>query len=77
VAAGIRKINVGTALNVALTGQVRGVLGDDARLTDPRRYLAQGRDAVADLVAATCHGVLGDAATGHAPEARAGAATPA
>ncbi|HEY0188129.1 MAG TPA: class II fructose-bisphosphate aldolase [Cellulomonas sp.] len=54
VSAGIRKINVGTALNVALTARVRGVLGGDARLTDPRGYLAEGRDAVAELVAQTC-----------------------
>jgi fructose-bisphosphate aldolase class II len=87
VAAGIRKINIGTALNVALTAQVRGAL-DDARLTDPRRYLAQGRDAVADLVAQTCAAVLGDevpdaidapGAPGavQAGAVQAGAATPA
>jgi fructose-bisphosphate aldolase class II len=88
VAAGIRKINIGTALNVALTAQVRGAL-DDARLTDPRRYLAQGRDAVADLVAQTCGEVLGaaipdgsvpdDSVPGDAvpQQARAGATTPA
>lgn len=58
VAAGIRKINIGTALNVALTAQVRTALGDDGRLTDPRRYLAPARDAVAALVAATCTAVL-------------------
>ena len=58
VRAGIRKVNVGTALNVALTEQVRRVLRDDERVTDPRRYLAAGRDAVADAVAATCAVVL-------------------
>jgi len=46
VRAGIRKVNVGTALNVAFTGAVRDALVDDA-LTDPRRYLAPARDAVA------------------------------
>ena len=50
VRAGIRKVNVGTALNVAFTGAVRGALADDS-LTDPRRYLAPARDAVAVSVA--------------------------
>ncbi len=59
VAAGIRKINIGTALNVALTEQVRSALGGDGRLTDPRTYLSRGRDAVAELVAATAREVLG------------------
>ncbi|WP_028045395.1 class II fructose-bisphosphate aldolase [Cellulomonas sp. URHE0023] len=54
VRAGIRKINVGTALNAALTAQVRLTLAADARLTDPRRYLAPAREAVADVVAASC-----------------------
>lgn len=49
VGAGIRKINVGTALNVAFTGAVREALGDDG-LTDPRKYLAPARDAVAASV---------------------------
>lgn len=59
VAAGIRKVNVGTALNVALTDQVRMTLGGNAALTDPRTYLARGREAVAQLVAATCQGLAG------------------
>ncbi len=50
VRAGIRKVNVGTALNVAFTGAVREALVDEA-LTDPRRYLAPARDAVAAAVA--------------------------
>jgi fructose-bisphosphate aldolase class II len=54
VRAGIRKINIGTALNVALTAQVRKALLADDGLTDPRRYLAPARDAIADTVAATC-----------------------
>jgi fructose-bisphosphate aldolase class II len=49
--AGIRKINIGTALNTALTGEVRAVLTADERVSDPRRYLAPGRDAVAAEVA--------------------------
>lgn len=46
VAAGMTKINVGTALNLAFTGAVREVLGGTDRV-DPRPYLAAGRDAIA------------------------------
>jgi fructose-bisphosphate aldolase class II len=49
-AAGIRKINVGTALNVAFTSEVREALLADPAVTDPRKYLTQARDAVADVV---------------------------
>jgi fructose-bisphosphate aldolase class II len=51
VRAGLRKINIGTALNVAFTGAVRAVLTADGRLVDPRRYLAPARDAMAGTVA--------------------------
>lgn len=54
VRAGIRKINIGTALNVALTAQVRRALAADDGLTDPRRYLGPAREAIAATVAATC-----------------------
>jgi fructose-bisphosphate aldolase class II len=47
--AGIRKINVGTALNVAFTGAVREALNEED-LTDPRRYLGPARTATAELV---------------------------
>jgi fructose-bisphosphate aldolase class II len=50
VAAGITKVNVGTALNVALTAAVRGGLDADATLTDPRVYLAPARTAMRDSV---------------------------
>lgn len=60
VAAGIRKINVGTALNVAYTGQVRQYLAGDARVTDPRKYLAPARGAVRDAVDRLCTEVLRD-----------------
>jgi fructose-bisphosphate aldolase, class II len=53
VAAGITKINVGTLLNVHFTTAVRGILDSDAAVTDPRRYLAPAREAVADAVTAT------------------------
>ncbi|MDQ0771957.1 fructose-bisphosphate aldolase class II [Streptomyces aurantiacus] len=50
VRAGMVKINVGTALNVALTRAVRDVLEKEPTLTDPRKYLGPARDAVAATV---------------------------
>jgi fructose-bisphosphate aldolase, class II len=49
--AGLRKINVGTALNIAFTAAIRDYLHEDPQATDPRRYLAVARDAVASTVA--------------------------
>jgi fructose-bisphosphate aldolase class II len=54
IAAGIRKINVGTALNVAYTGRIRAFLDTDSDATDPRRYLAKGREGIVETVAALC-----------------------
>ncbi|MHA0286079.1 class II fructose-bisphosphate aldolase [Mycobacterium sp. C3-094] len=59
VAAGIRKVNVGTALNIAYTGAVRSVVESDAALTDPRKYLGPAREAVAETVAQLCRVVAG------------------
>ncbi|SOD66006.1 fructose-bisphosphate aldolase, class II [Streptomyces zhaozhouensis] len=59
VRSGMTKINVGTALNVALTGAVRQRLVDEPGLVDPRRYLADGRTAMTETVArllAVLHG---------------------
>jgi fructose-bisphosphate aldolase, class II len=50
VAGGIAKVNVGTALNVAMTGAVRAVLAADPPLVDPRRYLTPARDAMQHAV---------------------------
>lgn len=50
VQAGIRKINVGTALNVAFTEAVREGLAASGSV-DPRRYLAAARDRMAETVA--------------------------
>ena len=50
VSAGIAKVNVGTALNVALTGAVRTRLADDPALVDPRDYLGAGRSAMTRAV---------------------------
>ncbi|ANW18957.1 class II fructose-bisphosphate aldolase [Streptomyces clavuligerus] len=51
VAAGMAKINVGTALNTAFTGSVREFLAADGRSVDPRKYLAPARTAMAGTVA--------------------------
>ncbi|GLY70332.1 class II fructose-bisphosphate aldolase [Amycolatopsis taiwanensis] len=48
--AGIRKVNVGTALNAAMTGSVRLTLGGDEKLVDPRKYLTPAREAMCDTV---------------------------
>lgn len=50
IVAGITKINIGTALNVAFTDAVRAYLAEDDTV-DPRRYLAAGRDATTDEAA--------------------------
>jgi fructose-bisphosphate aldolase class II len=52
VAAGIVKVNVGTALNIAMTGAIRGVLDGDPDLVDPRRYLGPAREAISATVRA-------------------------
>ncbi|MBJ7383135.1 MAG: class II fructose-bisphosphate aldolase [Mycolicibacterium sp.] len=57
--AGLRKLNVGTALNIAFTGAVRDELGMRADAVDPRPYLAAGRDAIATTVTRLCH-VVGE-----------------
>ncbi len=45
VRAGIRKVNIGTALNVSFTSALREVL-EQSNSVDPRPYLRAGRDAV-------------------------------
>src|SRR5215469_11827411 len=47
VTAGLTKINIATRLNKVFTAAVRDRLAADAGVTDPRRYLIAGRDAVA------------------------------
>jgi fructose-bisphosphate aldolase class II len=47
VAAGLTKINVATQLNKVFTAAVRDCLAERAAMTDPRRYLAAGRTAIA------------------------------
>ena len=54
IAAGIRKVNVGTALNLAFTSEVRRFLDGDAAASDPRKYLDGARTAIAERVAHLC-----------------------
>ncbi|WP_426518552.1 class II fructose-bisphosphate aldolase [Diaminobutyricibacter sp. McL0618] len=54
VAAGIRKVNVGTALNIAYTGALRGSLAAQPDAVDPRRYTHGARASMAGLVARFC-----------------------
>jgi fructose-bisphosphate aldolase, class II len=51
VRAGLTKINIATQLNKVFTSAVRGYLTGDDAVTDPRHYLAAGREAVATEVA--------------------------
>ena len=51
VEAGIRKVNIGTALNIAGTGAVRDWLTANPDAVDPRPFTAASRDAMADVVA--------------------------
>lgn len=50
-AAGMAKINVGTALNIAFTAEIRRVLEADNAVVDPRKYLPAAREAAARVVA--------------------------
>ena len=54
VQAGIRKVNIGTALNVGFTSAVRNYLAEHPEATDPRKYLGPARNAIADEVARLC-----------------------
>ncbi|RVW00181.1 class II fructose-bisphosphate aldolase [Rhodococcus xishaensis] len=54
VRAGIRKVNVGTALNIGFTQQIREFLGGNPETTDPRRYLDGARSSISDSVAHLC-----------------------
>jgi fructose-bisphosphate aldolase class II len=50
VTGGITKVNIGTALNKALTGAIREYLDARPEAVDPRRYLSGGRAAMAGTV---------------------------
>ncbi|WP_406450668.1 class II fructose-bisphosphate aldolase family protein [Streptomyces sp. NBC_01622] len=51
VAGGITKVNVGTALNLAMTGAIRAFLAEHPDAVDSRKYLSAGREAMAGAVA--------------------------
>jgi fructose-bisphosphate aldolase class II len=51
IRAGMRKINIGTHLNVVFTAAVRRALESDAAVVDPRTYVRPAREAVAGEVA--------------------------
>jgi fructose-bisphosphate aldolase class II len=59
VRAGIRKVNIGTALNVGFTASIRASLASAPEQTDPRAYLRGARDAVAAEVAELCTTLAG------------------
>ncbi|MBQ0826783.1 class II fructose-bisphosphate aldolase [Streptomyces tagetis] len=50
VAGGIAKVNVGTALNVAMTGAIREFLAAHPEAVDSRHYLTVGREAMTRTV---------------------------
>lgn len=51
VAGGIAKVNIGTALNIALTGAIRDFLAERPDAVDPRGYLTVAREAMTRAVA--------------------------
>ncbi|MFI7015268.1 ketose-bisphosphate aldolase [Streptomyces sp. NPDC050164] len=53
VAGGITKVNIGTALNIAMTGAIRDFLADRPEAVDPRGYLTVAREAMTRAVART------------------------
>ncbi|MET9524626.1 class II fructose-bisphosphate aldolase [Streptomyces coeruleorubidus] len=61
VAGGITKVNIGTALNIALTRAIRDFLADRPEAVDPRGYLTVAREAMTRAVARTLQTL--DAAT--------------
>jgi len=58
VAGGIAKVNVGTALNMAMTAAIRDFLAAHPEAVDSRKYLSVGREAMAREVTRIIH-VLG------------------
>ena len=50
VAGGITKVNVGTALNIAMTGAIRDYLTAHPEAVDSRKYLTVGRAAMTETV---------------------------
>lgn len=59
VSAGMVKINVGTAVNMAFTRAAREFLASDQELTDARKFLGPARDAAAAVVGPLLAAVAG------------------
>ncbi len=70
VAAGIRKVNVGTALNIAYTGALRDALAAHPDAVDPRHYTREARTAMASLVGRFCTVVVAPRAPAQSPSIR-------
>ncbi|MEU9736881.1 class II fructose-bisphosphate aldolase [Streptomyces sp. NPDC048002] len=51
VSGGIAKVNIGTALNLAMTGAIRAHLAAHPEAVDSRTYLSVGREAMTQAVA--------------------------
>jgi ketose-bisphosphate aldolase len=51
VRAGITKVNISTHLNRLFTGAIRRTLAEEPSVVDPRRYVASGREAIAQETA--------------------------
>jgi fructose-bisphosphate aldolase, class II len=82
VRAGMTKVNIATQLNKVFTGAVRLVLSADTAMSDPRKYGAAGRDALAAEVTRllrllatghNAHNAMEEAAGLREPAAKTGA----
>lgn len=69
VAGGIAKVNIGTALNLAMTGAIRDFLAAHPEAVDSRKYLSVGREAMAATVAGLI-GVLSGGSGSETPSDR-------
>ncbi|KOU72361.1 fructose-bisphosphate aldolase [Streptomyces sp. MMG1533] len=63
VAGGITKVNVGTALNIAMTGAIREFLAARPEAVDSRAYLSVGREAMVRAVAGIIRALGSDPVT--------------
>jgi fructose-bisphosphate aldolase class II len=50
-AGGVAKVNIGTALNIAMTDAIRAFLAAHPEAVDSRAYLSVGREAMVRTVA--------------------------
>ena len=73
---GITKVNLATQLSIVFTAAVRRHLAADPDVTDPRRYLAGARQAVAEVVADRIALLRGDAVNWKGGTDRIGPSSP-